>query len=333
MKPISSYHNYLYESREFADVTLVSDDYHPVETHKTLLAHSSTIFRSLLYLSTDQKPIIYLKGVSHKELLALVKYIYLGEALLEESELSALHEVAKEYKVCQFNSNEIKIKAEKLDFLSQSNVKNTGTYIPNQHNKLNFLNFDVDSAQSDIPEYDNIENVLEDNKLASLENQEDFEFGNNTIIDSVDSNDTNQEEGSEAENSPSKVWKKTKNKKTEKVSECSVCAMKFTTLRSLQRHTKNIHELAFNEKCKFCDTTFHSRDNLRAHVKRLHGETKYIYCDKDKCDWKAKWGTKYHLKKHKIQNHHTGCDFCKITFEKDEELHQHIKEQHINKYL
>ena len=77
MKPISSYHNYLYESREFADVTLVSDDYHPVETHKTLLAHSSTIFRSLLYLSTDQKPIIYLKGVSHKELLALIKYIYL----------------------------------------------------------------------------------------------------------------------------------------------------------------------------------------------------------------------------------------------------------------
>merc|ERR1712098_995319 len=52
-------------------------------------------------MSIDQKPIIYLKGVSHKELFTLVKLIYLGEALMEDSELNLIQEVTKEYKVCQ----------------------------------------------------------------------------------------------------------------------------------------------------------------------------------------------------------------------------------------
>ena len=86
----TSFQHHLYESREFADVTLVSDDYFSIDVHKTILAYSSRIFQTLLHISTDQKLMIYLKGVHREELSAMVKSIYLGKASLEYDELLAL---------------------------------------------------------------------------------------------------------------------------------------------------------------------------------------------------------------------------------------------------
>ena len=339
----SSYHYHLYESKEFSDVTLVSDDYQSIDAHKTLLAHSSSIFRTLLHISTDQKPIIYLKGVSYNELLALVKLIYLGEELMEESELSALQEVANEYKVCHLNSSDARTfdtKTQKMDFLSQPNVQDIGTFSPTKSNKLNFLNFDSDSVELDK----NASTELVQ-KHTSLENQESFDIEPNSIdvvrdnmytnFDEVLETKETSHEGS-ADNlalqeNPANAKQKKKNKKAEEESECKVCAKTFTTVRSLQRHTKYIHELAFSEKCKFCDKIFYNRDSIRPHVQRRHEPAKYICCDK--CDWKWKNGIARDLKRHKIRFHQPACEYCKITFEKEEELHFHIEQQHINKYF
>ena len=106
-------------------------------------------------------------------------------------------------------------------------------------------------------------------------------------------------------------------RKVEEQSECTVCAKTFTTLRSLQRHTKIIHELAFNEKCEKCGMTFNSRYGLKDHIKRVQTKQRHAAV----------------MRRHKIQHHQLSCDFCKISFEKDEEFYAHIKQDHINKYV
>ena len=142
----ASFQHHLYESREFADVTLVSEDYFSVDVHKTILAYSSSFFKTLLHIGTDQKPLIYLKGVHREELSVMVKLIYLGKASLEYDELQALSEVAEEYQFHQIfsNSNHLKVvdyeqkSNQKLEFLTKSLVTET---IPKTCMKIELLEF------------------------------------------------------------------------------------------------------------------------------------------------------------------------------------------------
>ena len=350
---VSTLHYQLYETKEFADVTLISDDYQTIEAHKTMLGHSSIIFRTLLHLSSDQKPIIFLKGVEYKELLALVKLIYLGKASLAENELISLFEVAKEYKINLLNFNDEKdaqTKAKKLDFLPQASVKEHEPHGNIQINKLNFLNlatnFKHDSVNENGHESFEVENELMNSPEVGsprAKGHEDITQNNKEDVSNIidpnlkeriyvtEMSQDQNVEVSDLENDPSNKMCNQKIRKVEEQSECTVCAKTFTTLRSLQRHTKIIHELAFNEKCEKCGMTFNSRYGLKDHIKRVHDPPIYFSCDK--CNWKTKQRHAAVMRRHKIQHHQLSCDFCKISFEKDEEFYAHIKRDHINKYV
>ena len=57
----------LFESQEFSDVTLVSDDLHQYRVHKFILSACSTVFRKIL-TSNPLNTSIYLRGIHHEEL-------------------------------------------------------------------------------------------------------------------------------------------------------------------------------------------------------------------------------------------------------------------------
>ena len=348
----TSFQHYLYESREFADVTLVSDDYFSIDVHKTIFAYSSSFFNTLLHISTDQKPIIYLKGVHREELSAMVKLIYLGKASLEYDELLALSAVAEEYQIHHVYSNDhLKSKDidkkpnQKLDFLTKSSVIETKPNTYTKSKKLNFLNFDSDYEDNFKKENDdlNLGNsyMFLDLTNNSIKNQNNSEPEESDDLGEVESLETNLEEScpinevlpaqttEDFESGSNESQIKMRRKKVEEEpSECNVCARKFTTLRSLQRHHKTIHELAQIETCSQCERVFKCKDSLRFHIRATHEPQTFMTCENCKQEVKT-----YKMNVHRKKCLKLICEFCKIRFDLVEEFNLHIKQQHINKFL
>ena len=70
----------LREEKDFADVTLASDDGQQVEAHKVILATSSPTFQKLLGRNKHPHPLIYLRGMKAHDLVAILDFLYQGEA-------------------------------------------------------------------------------------------------------------------------------------------------------------------------------------------------------------------------------------------------------------
>ena len=148
------------------------------------------------------------------------------------------------------------------------------------------------------------------------------------------SNDSNKETPLETGNTlsfdkqPSNPKKKETmiKKKKEDPQECTICAKTFTTLRSLQRHTKSIHELQTVD-CNECGKTFGGKDNLRTHFKAVHQKIRYPCptCGVKKCSPKI---LRDHIKReHPLPS----CLFHNLSFQSNEELQEHIQVEHLDK--
>ena len=81
---------------DFADVTLVSDDGKQFETHKMILASSSPFFMEVLRKNKHPHPLIYMRGVKAEELLAMLDFLYFGEASVKQESLEVFLGLAEE---------------------------------------------------------------------------------------------------------------------------------------------------------------------------------------------------------------------------------------------
>ena len=79
----------LKDDPDFTDVTLVCDDGTQVEAHKVILAASSPFFQKLLKRNQHTHPLIYMRKVKSEDLLALVDFLYLGEATVNQESLES----------------------------------------------------------------------------------------------------------------------------------------------------------------------------------------------------------------------------------------------------
>ena len=88
----------LREAGELLDVTLACED-ETVEAHKVVLSACSPFFRHILSKIKQNHPFIYLKGILHKDLLALLEYIYNGQTKVHTDDLNKFIDAAGELKV------------------------------------------------------------------------------------------------------------------------------------------------------------------------------------------------------------------------------------------
>ena len=86
----------LREDREFADVTLACEDGQQVEAHKVILASSSPFFLNLLRRNKHPHPLIYMRGLKSEDLLAIIDFLYFGEANVYQENLNTFLAVAEE---------------------------------------------------------------------------------------------------------------------------------------------------------------------------------------------------------------------------------------------
>ena len=326
----------LFMTGDFSDVTLVSDDLTQFKCHKMILASTSDVFRQLLQLNTELHPIVFLKGVAQKEMKALLDYIYLGTITIEPDSAILFREAAAQLHIKIEENEEPCVKEDikriqKLEFLSSTTKTENKQNQPFSTNVgLNFLNFteeeDCDELGVEEDEYVQEENTGQNDNEKTIDFEDaskSCDYGLNATLD--ENKCINSEE--EIEGDKPKKKKGKQNRKTEEEpSECEICATKFTTKRSLQRHSKIIHELQTID-CHLCGKTFKGRDNLRPHIQNFHEKRRYP-CTK--CE-KTFHSTKS-LKSHFLNEHTAKCVYCNLNFAELEEFNKHIQVEHVNKF-
>ncbi|XP_021931803.1 centrosome-associated zinc finger protein CP190-like isoform X7 [Zootermopsis nevadensis] len=84
----------LLTSEHFVDITLACEG-QMIKCHKVVLSACSTYFENLLIHNPCQHPIIFMKDMKHREVQALVDFMYKGEVNVSQEELNSLLRAAE----------------------------------------------------------------------------------------------------------------------------------------------------------------------------------------------------------------------------------------------
>jgi len=94
---------------DLTDVTLACKDGEQIQAHKVILAAASPFFLNLLRTNKHPHPLIYMRGLKAEDLVAIVDFLYYGEANVYQENLDAFLAVAEDLELkglCGNNGNE-----------------------------------------------------------------------------------------------------------------------------------------------------------------------------------------------------------------------------------
>ena len=92
--------------KDFADVTLACEDGEQFEAHKVVLISSSPFFKNLLQRNKHPHPLIYMRGVTSEVLMAMIDFLYHGEANVDQEHLDPFLAIAEELKLQGLHGNQ-----------------------------------------------------------------------------------------------------------------------------------------------------------------------------------------------------------------------------------
>ena len=84
---------------EFADVTLACEDGQQLEAHRVILAASSPFFQKLFRRNKHTHPLLYMRDVVFQDLVAIVDFLYCGEANILQENLDSFLTLAEDLKL------------------------------------------------------------------------------------------------------------------------------------------------------------------------------------------------------------------------------------------
>ena len=96
---ITSSFRVLREDKEFTDVTLAFEDGQQIGAHKVVLASSSPFFMELLKKTMHPRPLIYMRGLRSEDFLAIMDFLYYGEANVLQENLDSFLALAEELRL------------------------------------------------------------------------------------------------------------------------------------------------------------------------------------------------------------------------------------------
>ena len=113
---------------DFTDVTLACED-QSVKAHKVILSACSPLFRRLLKSHPHPQPLLYMRGLKATDLVALVDFIYHGEANIFQEQLDSFLALAEELELKGLSGNSEEFDTE----LAQHYPPPKQEYFPSQH--------------------------------------------------------------------------------------------------------------------------------------------------------------------------------------------------------
>ena len=233
----------LRDDNDFSDVTLACEDGEQLNAHKIVLVSSSPFFMELLRKNKHPHPLVYMRGIKYEDLVAIVDFLYLGEANVFQENLDSFLAVAGELK---------------LKGLSSENKEDTR--IKNQEQPTN--NKQIQEARKTLnqacsspskesqPVFDQLD---EKNTVAIVNTAVSVELENldeqiNSMIDITDRVDPHTKR---------------------KLAICNICGHEEPRA-FVVRHIEAKHITGVSHPCDICGKTARSRNALTKHKSRDH---------------------------------------------------------------
>ena len=222
----------LRKETDFFDVTLVSDDEIHVNGHKLVLSACSGFFKSIIKKSSSPHPMIYLSGISSRNLEFIMDYIYQGEVQIFQEQLDDFLEVAQKLKIAGLiNTNTDYKEVKQENKITRNNPEKSKDTQENEY-------FDS-SAVSMANLIEEPRFQVEKLKLPSMDTTElDQKIQELIIVKGG-------------------------------TFTCSLCGKTASTKQNLGKHVEtHIEGLSF--PCQQCDRSFRSRNTLQKHKSVNH---------------------------------------------------------------
>ena len=219
---------------DFADVTLVCGDGQQMKAHKVILAAFSPFFSSLLKTNIHPHPLIYLHGIKAADLVAIMDFLYHGEANVCQENLDGFLALAEELKLKGLqrateadNENVLHSKENKLKKENPDKI----TFQPNQNEIFPKLEEQLDPSQTSLMKYTN--NILDPKQL-------DEQINSMMGVSEVN----------EIRNRKARI--------------CNVCG-KEGDMSNIKSHIEVHHITGVTHSCDICGKSFKARTTLVQH--------------------------------------------------------------------
>ena len=235
---ITTTFGFLREDNEFADVTLACEDGQQVEAHKVILAASSPFFQNLLRNNRHPHPLIYMRGIKSNDLLAILDFLYNGEANIFEDNLDEFLAIAEELKL--------------KGLTGANNFTNTGDPIYEPSNK--------NEKQSKIKENNDKKIVSPNQCKQDLSPEEIKQEGSLAIVKENISGELQ-----ELDEKIKTMFAKSKHDGN-RIYICKVCQKESKYNNNMRDHIEANHIQGTSLPCAICEKIFRSDANLKMHI-------------------------------------------------------------------
>ena len=224
--------------KDFTDVTLVCEDGQQVETHKVILASSSPFFKDLLRKTSHPHPLLYMRALKFEDLVAMVDFLYFGEANIFQENLDSFLSLAEELKLKGLNNTD-------------NNVNDAEVKIPPVYHEVATKKeigqqprvFDTNNqtfASSDTRVANISKNVTVNADLEDLDKQ---------IRAMITKSDVSTRRG--------------------KMATCNICGTE-KPYTDMPRHVEANHITGVSHTCDICGSISRSKGGMRQHMKIYH---------------------------------------------------------------
>ena len=232
----------LREDKEFSDVTLACEDGSQIEAHKVVLASSSPFFMGLLKRNRHPHPLLYMRGLRSEDLMAIVDFLYHGEANVCQENLDSFLALAEELELKGLSGNVEREKEPEM-----ATVQNQKSKLKQENRKSQ-----VEHSQSNFKEANGSFNET----TVALRNDK-------VSVDLQDLDDQIKSMITKSEISAGPGYRGY-------MASCNVCG-KEGPYFNMPNHVETNHITGVTHACDVCGKISRSKNGLRQHVSNSHG--------------------------------------------------------------
>ena len=237
----------LRDDKEFTDVTLACKDGQQVEAHKVVLIASSPFFLNLLKKNKHLHPLVFMKGVKYGDLIAMLDFLYNGEANVFQENLDSFLTVAEELRLKGLQRHEeVEVgevspeKMKKSNRLKKTNVEQSASNCKTLTQETCDKSSEISVSETGIALNGSFDYVELDRQVAALMTQSE--------------NMMTQGRG--------KIY----------LHACKECGKEGQRV-NIMNHIESNHMSGVCIPCNHCGKTLNTRQALYMHVRRNHKQS------------------------------------------------------------
>ena len=226
---------------EFSDVTLVSGDGEAIEAHKVVLAASSPVFQNILRQTKQHpRPMIFLRSVKSVDLLAILDFVYKGEANVLSEYLESFFAIAEGLELKGLTGQQRYDLLER-DPLKKVKIEGDDTHAQSESTMKENPNETINEAKT----HPSFNEVLKTETKAG--------FSNENLRKMISS-----------------MMEKTSTVSGKLLFSCKACGRETNRNTDIRKHIEAKHLVGVSFPCKICGKVLKTRNLVAVHMNRDH---------------------------------------------------------------